>query len=111
MEGLQKAVDHPDGPKTDGSAVCYIVAQVAELLKMSTYIVRDEIKRGTLGHVIVGARLQRIPAGALAERLSRWSDKTTVPPARRVNPAPSTPPTPPDPSDDARVSDQQRPLL
>lgn len=111
VEDLQRAIDTRDEAETHEEEVCYTVAQVARLLHVSTDVVRAEIKAGTLGCVIIGAKLQRIPAEALAERLSRWRDHATGPPDRRVAPAQSTPPGSSASHDDARASDQQHPLL
>ena len=48
---------------------CYTVAEAAAIMGVSQDTVRAEMKDGVLEHVVIGARVQRIPRWALERRL------------------------------------------
>lgn len=50
---------------------CYTVGEVAELMGVSADTVRAELRAGSLEHVVIGARVHRIPRWALEQRLGQ----------------------------------------
>ena len=61
----------PDPEPTD-SLRCFTVKEVASRLRVSEDVVRQEMATGKLWYIIVGVRGQRIPWGALQDRISQW---------------------------------------
>lgn len=69
-DDLQRAADAVTRSAATHPCQCYSVAEVAKILKVSSDTVRKELKDGTLRHIVIGDRVQRIPLSALEQRVS-----------------------------------------
>ena len=75
----------PDAEPTD-SLRCFTVKEVASRLRVSEDVVRQEMATGKLWYIIVGVRGQRIPWGALQDRISQWERGWVIAPGHVIHP-------------------------